>query len=223
MPDVHYLGHACFRIRGRDGAVVMDPCDRASGYDIGRPTASVVTVSHYHADHANTNAVRPIRERLNTFDGPGEYEVGGVLITGVRTYHDKKRGAERGRNTVFVIHIDDMAFAHLGDLGHELTSAQIEDIGDIDVLFVPVGGNESLNASEAVAVIAQLEPRIVIPMHYAGPQAILDLPLDPIDRFLNEMGVKEPVFEEKLTVSSSSLPPEGAAARVVLLRPAAVA
>jgi L-ascorbate metabolism protein UlaG (beta-lactamase superfamily) len=94
----------------------------------------------------------------------------------VRTYHDKKRGVERGRNTVFVIHIDDMAFAHLGDLGHELTSAQIEDIGDIDVLFVPVGGNESLNASEAVAVIAQLEPRIVIPMHYAGPQAILDLP-----------------------------------------------
>jgi len=118
---------------------------------------------------------------------------------------------------------DGQTFAHLGDLGHELTSAQIEDIGDIDVLFVPVGGNESLNASEAVAVIAQLEPRIVIPMHYAGPQAILDLPLDPIERFLNEMGVKEPVFEEKLTVSSGSLPPEGSAARVVLLRPAAVA
>lgn len=223
MPDVHYLGHACFRIRGRDGAVVMDPCDRASGYDIGRPTASVVTVSHYHDDHANVAAIRPIRERLNTFDGPGEYEVSGVLITGVRTYHDKKRGADRGRNTVFVIHIDDMAFAHLGDLGHELTAAQVEEIGDIDVLFVPVGGNESLNASEAVAVIAQLEPRIVIPMHYAGPQAILDMPLDPIERFLNEMGVKEPVFEEKLTVSNSTLPPEGTAARVVLLRPTAVA
>jgi L-ascorbate metabolism protein UlaG (beta-lactamase superfamily) len=107
---------------------------------------------------------------------PGEYEVSGILVTGVRTFHDKKRGAERGRNTVFVTHIDDMAFAHLGDSGHELTAAEVEEIGDIDVLFVPVGGNESLSASEAVAVIAQLEPRIVIPMHYAGEQVVIDQP-----------------------------------------------
>jgi L-ascorbate metabolism protein UlaG (beta-lactamase superfamily) len=223
MPDIQYLGHACFRIRGRDGIVVMDPCDRASGYDIGRPTASIMTISHQHPDHTNTAAVRPLKERLNTFDGPGEYEVSGILVTGVCTFHDKKKGAERGRNTVFVTHIDDLSFAHLGDLGHELTSAQVEEIGDIDVLFVPVGGNESLSASEAIAVIAQLEPRIVIPMHYASDQVVIDQPLDGIDKFLTEMGIREPVFEDKLTVTATSLPPEGTAARVVLLRPISVA
>ena len=223
MPDIQYLGHACFRIRGRDGVVVMDPCDRASGYDIGRPTASIMTISHQHPDHANMAAVRPLKETLNTFAGPGEYVVSGILVTGVRTFHDKKKGAERGRNTVFVLHLDDMSFAHLGDLGHELTAAQVEEMGDIDVLFIPVGGNESLTASEAVAVIAQLEPRIVIPMHYAGEQAIIDQPLDSIDKFLNEMGIREPVYEDKFSVTSTSLPAEGGAARVVLLRPITIA
>lgn len=134
-----------------------------------------------------------------------------------------KKGAERGRNTVFVLHLDDMSFAHLGDLGHELTAAQVEEMGDIDVLFIPVGGNESLTASEAVAVIAQLEPRIVIPMHYAGEQAIIDQPLDSVDKFLNEMGIREPVYEDKFSVTSTSLPAEGGAARVVLLRPITIA
>ncbi|MCX6016879.1 MAG: MBL fold metallo-hydrolase [Chloroflexales bacterium] len=212
MPDIQYLGHACFRIRGRDGVV-----------DIGSPTASIMTISHQPPDHANMAAVRPLKETLNTFDGPGEYEVSGILVTGVRTFHDKKKGAERGRNTVFVLHLDDMSFAHLGDLGHELTAAQVEEMGDIDVLFIPVGGNESLTASEAVAVIAQLEPRIVIPMHYAGEQAIIDQPLDSIDKFLNEMGIREPVYEDKLSVTSTSLPAEGGAARVVLLRPITIA
>jgi L-ascorbate metabolism protein UlaG (beta-lactamase superfamily) len=221
MPDIQFLGHACFRIRGRDGVVLMDPVDRTSGYDIGKPTASIVTVSHPHADHANTAVVKPLKETLNIFTGPGEYEVGGILVTGVRTFHDKKKGAERGNNTVFVAHIDDVAFAHLGDLGHELTAAQVEDIGDIDVLFVPVGGGESLSANDAAAIIAQLEPRIVIPMHYAGEQAVLDNPLDGIDRFLQVHSIKEPVFEDKFSVTTSTLPPEGGAAKIVLLRPVA--
>ena len=90
MPDIQFLGHACFRIRGRDGVVLMDPVDRTSGYDIGKPTASIVTVSHPHDDHNNTSVVKPLKESLNIFTGPGEYEVGGILVTGVRTYHDKK-------------------------------------------------------------------------------------------------------------------------------------
>lgn len=99
MPDIQYLGHACFRIRGRDGVVVMDPCDRATGYDIGRPTASIMTISHQHPDHANMAAVRPLKETLNTFDGPGEYEVSGILVTGVRTFHDKKGRRARTKHS----------------------------------------------------------------------------------------------------------------------------
>src|SRR5689334_14455394 len=167
MPDVQYLGHSAFRLRGRDGIVLTDPFDRSVGMDIGRPTAHIVTVSHNHSDHANVAAVKPMRERLFTIDGPGEYEVGGVLITAVRTYHDKKKGAELGTNTVYVIHIDEVVFCHLGDLGHELTSHQLDEIGTVDVLFVPVGGGETISSTEAINVIGQLEPRLVIPMHYA--------------------------------------------------------
>jgi L-ascorbate metabolism protein UlaG (beta-lactamase superfamily) len=222
MPDVQYLGHACFRLRGRDGIVVADPYDRSIGLDIGRPTAHIVTVSHPHPDHANVAAVRPMRDRLFTIDGPGEYEVGGVLITGVRTFHDKKRGADRGPNTVYVIHLDDVVFCHLGDLGHELTTQQIEEIGTVDVLFIPVGGGETIGPAEAAAVIGQIEPRIVVPMHYAlAGQSSETNDLAPLDKFLHELGLKEITAEERLSLSSSNLPPEGEEARVVVMRSSA--
>lgn len=143
MADIQYLGHSCFRLRGRDGIVLTDPYDRSVGRDLGRPTAHIVTVSHHHPDHDNVAAVRPVRDRVVVIDGPGEYEVGGILITGVRTFHDKQKGAELGRNTVYVIHLDDIVFCHLGDLAHELSAQQLEEIGSVDVLFVPVGGGEN--------------------------------------------------------------------------------
>jgi L-ascorbate metabolism protein UlaG (beta-lactamase superfamily) len=219
MPDIQYLGHACVRLRGRDGIVLCDPFGRSVGSDIGRPTATIVTVSHDHADHNNVAAVRPLREKLFTVDAPGEYEVSGVLITGVRTYHDKAKGAERGFNTVFVIHLDDVTFCHLGDLGHELSQAQIEAIGDVDVLFVPVGGGETIGPAEASNVIAQIEPRVVVPIHYATAQLSFEHELAPLDKFTHEMGLKEVVAEEKLTLTASNLPPEGEQARVVVMRP----
>jgi L-ascorbate metabolism protein UlaG (beta-lactamase superfamily) len=219
MPDIQFLGHACVRLRGRDGIVLCDPFNRSIGVDIGRPTAHIVTVSHDHPDHNNVAAVRPMREKLFTVDAPGEYEVGGVLITGVRTFHDKAKGAERGFNTVFVIHLDDVTFCHLGDLGHELSQAQLEAIGDVDVLFVPVGGGETIGPAEASNVIAQIEPRVVVPIHYATSQLSFEYELAPLDNFTHEMGLKEIVTEEKLSVTSSNLPPEGQQARVVVLRP----
>ena len=220
MPDIQYLGHSCFRLRGRDGIVVTDPFDRSVGLDIGKPTAHIVTVSHNHPDHANTAAVRPARERLFVVDGAGEYEVGGILITGVRTYHDKKKGAERGKNTVYVIHLDDVVFCHLGDLGHELTSQQIDEIGSVDVLFVPVGGDETIGPAEAVGVISQLEPRIVVPMHYAtGGQMSFTSELAPLEKFTHELGLKEYTAEPKLTVNANSLPGDEEQARVVIMRP----
>ncbi|GAB4196700.1 MAG: MBL fold metallo-hydrolase [Roseiflexaceae bacterium] len=221
MPDIQYLGHACFRLRGRDGTVLTDPFDRSVGVDLGRPTAHIVTVSHQHPDHANTGAVRPMRERVFVVDGPGEYEIGGVMITGVRTFHDTKKGAELGFNTVYVIHLDDVVLCHLGDLGHELTRQQLDEIGPVDVLFIPVGGGETIGAAQAAAVIGQLEPRIVVPMHYAMPgQQRLDEDLAPLDKFVHEMGLKDVVAEEKLSVTSANLPAEGTETRVVVMKAA---
>jgi L-ascorbate metabolism protein UlaG (beta-lactamase superfamily) len=220
MPDIQYLGHSCFRLRGREGVVLTDPYDRSVGMDIGKPTAHIVTVSHEHPDHANTTAVRPARERVFVIAGAGEYEVGGVLITGVTTYHDKKKGAERGKNTVYVIHLDDVVFCHLGDLGHELTAAQIDEIGSVDVLFVPVGGDETIGPAEAVGVIGQLEPRIVVPMHYAhGDQRSFTSDLAPLDKFTHEMGLKEFTAEAKLTVNANNLPGDEEQTRIVVMRP----
>lgn len=220
MPDVQYLGHSCFRLRGREGIVLTDPYDRSFGVDIGRPTAHVVTVSHNHPDHSNVAAVRPARERVFVVDGAGEYEVGGVLITGVRTFHDKNKGADRGKNTVYVIHLDDVVFCHLGDLGHELTAQQIDEIGAVDVLFIPVGGDETITPAEAVSVIGQLEPRIVVPMHYAmSDQMSFTSDLAPLEKFAHELGLKEYTAEPKLSVTASTLPGDEEQTKIVVMRP----
>jgi L-ascorbate metabolism protein UlaG (beta-lactamase superfamily) len=142
------------------------------------------------------------------------------LITGVRTAHDKHKGSELGFNTVYVIHLDDVVFCHLGDLGHELTQTQIEEIGNVDVLFVPVGGGETIGPAEASSVISQIEPRLVIPMHYATNQLSFEQPLAPLDKFLHEMGLKEIVPEDRINITSANLPPEGEQTRVVVLRSA---
>lgn len=218
MPDVQYLGHACFRLRGRDGVVLCDPFSRSIGIDLGKPTASIVTVSHDHPDHNNVAQVRPLRDKVFVIDAPGEYEVGGVLIAGVRTFHDKDKGAELGRNTVFVIHLDDVVYCHLGDLGHELSQAQVEAIGNVDVLFIPVGGGETIGPAEAINVISQLEPRIVIPMHYATAQLSFEQPLAPLERFTHELGLKELAPEDKLSLTAANLPAESEETRVVVLR-----
>ncbi|MBX0327832.1 MBL fold metallo-hydrolase [Oscillochloris sp. ZM17-4] len=218
MPDVQYLGHSCFRLRGRDGTVLCDPYSRSIGMDLGRPSAHIITVSHDHADHNFVAGVKPLREKMFVIDGPGEYEVSGVLITGVRTAHDANKGADRGFNTVFVIHLDDVVFCHLGDLGHELTQAQLEEIGNVDVLFVPVGGGETIGPAEANGVISQIEPKIVIPMHFASAQLSFEYDLLPLEKFTHERGIKEIVPVDKLAVTTANLPAESEDTRVVILR-----
>ncbi len=217
MPDVFYHGHSCFRLRGRDGSVLTDPYDRSVG-DVGKPQAHIVTISHDHPDHAFVEPVRPLRDELFTIEGPGEYEVNGVLISGVRTFHDKKKGADLGTNTAYIIHLDDVVFCHLGDLGHELTAGQIDEIGTVDVLFVPVGGGETITPAEAAGVIGQIEPRIVIPMHYAPDgQLPIGQELAPLEKFLHEMGIKEFTAETKLTITPGNLPAESDKTRVVVM------
>ena len=196
--DVTWLGHGCFRLRGRSAAVVTDPFPPAIGLKLSRLDADLVTVSHEHENHNYTQVVRDAYE----IRGPGEYEVAGVSVIGVPTFHDAEKGAKHGRNTVYLIEIDDVRVCHLGDLGHKLDDAEAEAISSPDVLLVPVGGHTAINAAQAAEVVRQLEPRFVVPMHYAIPG--LKLQLDTLDRFLKEMAVTASEPQPKLSVQKSS-------------------
>jgi len=198
--DVTWLGLGCFRLRGRGAAVVTDPYPPAIGLKLSRMDAEVVTVSHEHDNHSFTSVVRDGAYEIR---GPGEYEIAGVSVIGVPTFHDPVKGEKEGRNTVYLIEIDDVRVCHLGDLGHKLDDSEAEAVSSPDVLLVPVGGHSSLNGAQAAEVVRQLEPRYVVPMHYAIPG--LKLELDPLDRFLKEMGVTGPEPQAKLAVQKSSV------------------
>jgi L-ascorbate metabolism protein UlaG (beta-lactamase superfamily) len=210
--DVTWLGHGCFRLRGRNAAVVTDPYPPSIGLKLARLDADLVTVSHDHENHSYTQVVRDAYE----IRGPGEYEVAGVSVIGVPTYHDADKGAKKGRNTIYLIEIDDVHVCHLGDLGHRLDDTDAEAISSADVLLVPVGGRNAINAAQAAEVVRQLEPRYVVPMHYAIPG--LKVELDPIERFLKEMGVASAEPQPKLAVQKSSGEYE---TKVIVLEPKA--
>ena len=198
--DVTWLGHGCFRLRGRSAAVVTDPYPPTLGLKLSRMDADLVTVSHDHDEHSYTQVVRDGAYEVR---GPGEYEVAGVSVIGLPTYHDSEKGAKRGRNTVYLIDIDEVSVCHLGDLGHKLDDAEAEAVGTPDVLLVPVGGRTTMNGEQAAEVVRQLEPRFVVPMHYAIPG--LKVELDSIDRFLKEMGLTASEAQPKLSVQKSSV------------------
>lgn len=198
--DVTWLGHGCFRLRGRSAAVVTDPYPPTIGLKLSRMDADLITISHEHDDHTYTQA---IRDGAYEVKGPGEYEVAGVSVIGLPTYHDSEKGAKLGRNTVYLIEMDEVRICHLGDLGHKLEDAEAEAVATPDVLLVPVGGHSTMNGEQAAEVVRQLEPRFVIPMHYAIPG--LKLALDPVDRFLKEMGVTTSEPQPKLAVQKSSV------------------
>ncbi|HUG05618.1 MAG: MBL fold metallo-hydrolase [Chloroflexota bacterium] len=198
--DLTWLGHACFRMRGREGVVLTDPPDPGSGHAIPRTEAGLVTISHDHPGHSSLKSVagEPVVLR-----GPGEFEVHEVLVTGIGTFHDEDKGAARGRNTVFAIRLDDLVICHLGDLGHPLPAADLERLGDVDIVLVPISGADTnLSAAKAAEIIHQLEPKVVVPMSY-DPDVLKDT---PYERLLHELGVKELTPVPKLSVTRSSLP-----------------
>ena len=207
--EITWYGHACFRLRESGVTIVTDPYDRSLGYTLPRLRADVVTTSHPAPGHAAVDAIKGTPKVLT---GPGEYEVRGVFITGIPTEHASKRGQPRQRNTVFLFEFDGLSVCHLGDLGHLLSEEQVEAIGEVSVLLVPVGGGQTLDASKAAEVVTQLEPRIVIPMHYKT--AACTCKLDKVDKFLRAMGVSGVETQETLRVSASSLPAE---TQIVLL------
>jgi L-ascorbate metabolism protein UlaG (beta-lactamase superfamily) len=198
--EITWFGHACFRLKGKDAMLITDPTGRKSaGRD--RLVAEIVTVSHQHEGH---NQVDSIGGTPRILTGPGEYEVKGVGIRGVGTYHDSDRGKKRGKNTAFVVEIDDLVICHLGDLGHIPTADQLSHLRNVDVLLVPVGGEVTIDSAQAVEVISLIEPHIVIPMHCRVGD--LDPELEPVDRFLREMGVTTSEPQPKLTVTKSTVP-----------------
>jgi L-ascorbate metabolism protein UlaG (beta-lactamase superfamily) len=199
--DISWLGHSCFRIKGSHATIITDPYSPNLGYSLGKPTAHIVTVSHQHPGHCY---VQGIGGEPKLVTRPGEYEISGVLIIGISAFHDKEGGKKRGKNTIYLMEIDEVSVCHLGDLGHVLTNQQVEEIGNVDVLLLPVGGVSTINAPMAAEVVRQLEPKAVVPMHYKT--TALNRELEPVERFLKEIGVKEINSQPKLSFTKSHLP-----------------
>lgn len=199
--EITWLGHGCFRLRAKEATVVTDPCDKASGYSLGRPTADLITVS---CDDPGHSAVGAIAGDPRVIDGPGEYEIAGASVVGVTTWRGKDKSA--GRNVAYVIELEDLRIGHLGGIGHVPTSDQVEEMGAIDILLVPVGGGGAIDAPPAAETVSLLEPKLVIPMHYATD--VDKNKLDPVDRFLKEMGAKNDERHAKVAITRSSLPDE---------------
>lgn len=203
---ITWLGHSAFKFQDKltaDGVtLVMDPYGEETGLKMPKIEADILTISHDHNDHNNAAAIKGAPFVIHC---AGEYEIKNVAIEGVEVPHDDKDGKERGKVVAYRIDMDDISIAHLSDLGSQLTPKQLETLGDVDILLIPVGGKYTLDAKKAVEVVSQIEPRIVIPMHYAVPGLKYDL--DPVEKFIKELGVK-PRMEEKLKIAKKDLPQE---------------
>ena len=203
--EITWYGHSCFRLTGRGMAsVVTDPFDSdVVGFEPLKLKADIVTVSHETPGHSFMSAVKGISHRIT---GPGEFEIGGVFITGVQTDFNGKKHVEKPRNTLYVFDYDGLNVAHLGDLREVPTQSEVEALGSVHIALVPVGGGGGLNAAKAAEVISLLEPNIVIPMHYG--HSACKIQLDPLSKFLKEMGLATPDAAVSLKISRSALPDE---------------
>jgi L-ascorbate metabolism protein UlaG (beta-lactamase superfamily) len=199
--EITWLGHSCFLIKGKDKTIITDPCHPDLGYPLGDPEAHIVTLSHFHRGHSYVEGVANDPKQIRS---PGEYEIGGTFITGIASFHDDKKGEVRGKNTIYVIEMEGMTLCHLGDLGHPLDSHLIEEIGDVSILFLPVGEVSTIPIDTATEIIRQLEPPIVIPMHYKTKAFTGNL--GPLDKFLDTMRIRELEAKSKLSITLSSLP-----------------
>ena len=202
--EISWYGQTCFRLKGQGSfSIATDPHSPDLGIALPPLQADIVTVSHHNASCHYLEAVQGTYKLL---DGPGEYEISGVFITGVSTFADDKQGTVRGLNTVFAFDFEGTTVCHLGRLGHVPTQSQVKNLGSVDVLLVPVGGGGSLTSTQASEVIGLFEPDIVIPMRYRIPG--LQENLGSVDAFLREMGIDQVDTQETLSVSESSMSEE---------------
>lgn len=208
--DIYWGGQASFRLKGKTATVILDPFDPDFvGLKFPKDwQADVVLSSHEHQDHNNTSSISsPKGASPAVFKDPGEYEVGGVVITGISSFHDNSSGSERGLNTIFHLMFDNLNIVHLGDLGQSrLSEEQIIQIGEVDILLVPVGSVYTIDGKAAAEIVSQLEPKIIIPMHFFLEG--LKFELDGVEKFLKEMGVENVTPQPKLSVTKDRLPEE---------------
>ncbi len=193
--NIKWYGQACFLITADNNTkILIDPFHKFPGYHLPDDMVDILTISHGHFDHNNTTEVNG---QFKLFNKSGNYNVKNIPIVGIDTFHDDVNGSKRGNNVVFKYTIDGINICHLGDLGHLLSTEQLKQIGEVDVLLIPVGGVFTIDAEAALKVIAQLKPTVTIPMHY-NTKAIesIGLGLDTVDKFLNL--VNEKVTKEKI-------------------------
>ncbi len=210
--EITWYGLSCFRITERGMAtVVTDPYDPKIGLPALKLKADIVTMSHDAPGHSYLKA---IRGEGRAIDGPGEYEIGGVFVTGIAMTAKNGKKGKGDKNIIYVFDYDGLTVAHLGDLSYVPSQSQIEDLGTVDVALVPVGGGRSLAAAKAAEVISLIEPSIVVPMHYKTGKETLKL--TPVSRFLSEMGIGKAEPQPSLKVTKSGLSEE---TQVVVLKP----
>jgi L-ascorbate metabolism protein UlaG (beta-lactamase superfamily) len=200
---ITWFGHSCFHIETKEGSVLIDPFSKDIGLKPPRIKDDLVLITHSHYDHNNIEGANP---EAMIIDGPGEYEKNGIYVRGILSYHDKNGGQERGLNTIYVIKAEDMVVCHMGDFGQaEFEKNQLDDIGDVDILMLPVGGNYTIDYKEAVSVLGKIEPKVVIPMHYKIKDLKLDI--DGPDKFIKELGLA-PEKVDKYKIAKKNLPVE---------------
>ncbi len=207
---INFLGHSSFRIKSKNGIVIMDPYRDTVGFKMPKLSADVVTISHHHNENNFYEKIKPTKSREKPFviDTPGEYEVSGISIFGIESFHDDQNGAIRGKNTIFVIYLDHLKICHLGHLGHELDPDLVAKIGDVDIVFVPVGGSETIDPKQAINVVDSLEPSIFIPMNYLTDKHSSDYAhLAKLEDFFNVYGNDVGAIET-LDISVNNLPEE---------------
>ena len=218
MAKISWAGQSCFQIsvsnsRDHSADIVIDPFDEETGLKVPNFSADILLVTHDHHDHNNVKAIKGTPFLI---DGPGEYEVKEVFIKGIPSFHDDKEGKEKGTNTIYTIEAEGMRFCHLGDLGQkQLTDEQLEKIDSVDVLMIPVGGEYTIDSAQAQKIIAEIEPKIIIPMHYGLPKS--KTKMDDVSKFLKTMGKNSVVPQDKLTVKASTLSKDGM--EIVVLQP----
>lgn len=194
---IAWLGHSSFQIKN-DSVLVMDPYDPKIGELPRGLSANVVTVSHQHFDHNYTDGVSG---NPQVIDELGEFSIKGFEIKGIKSFHDNEGGKKRGENIIFRVLVEGLTICHMGDLGHILNPEQVQEIGKIDILMIPIGGFYTIDAAEAVQVVNQLNPRIVMPMHYKPENSALQLPIEGIEKFNELLGwpVDEQAGEFEIT------------------------
>jgi L-ascorbate metabolism protein UlaG (beta-lactamase superfamily) len=207
--NITWYGQSCFRValQGQKKAkqwtsLIIDPFDESTGLKLPKLEAEILLITHEHKDHNNQKIATKETFLINS---PGEYELRDIFIQGISSFHDKEKGKERGLNTIYTVETEEIKLCHLGDFGQEeLTDEQLRDIGEVDVLMIPVGGVYTIDAKEATKVISQIEPRIVIPMHYKIPG--LKVKFDELGTFLKAIGDKGAKAEDKISIQKKNLP-----------------